>query len=1156
MKTSLLFILLLFLNLEAYSKDATNYVGDLLFNNGSEHTIDLKVELVSIPFEGKTSPSVDPLNRFDLLYNGTKHRHFNQLGPIDFIIPYLIQKDNCGPGLCLDMSSTTGIEPQQTPTDGLWALGIYKFTVHVDDLDELFIFYWNCLDSKYNKPNFHGEEYYRDWQFEYDDNEEQGGRIIITAEGPYEYFDYIEEYDPLNGIPEISPWDLLYERSEPWEEIFYVRTTPFGVWPSIAQNNNTRVFKIGTKIILDGVLENLGNNDNQGYNTYNFGDPLNYWENPPIPQPPCGLCTHENVYTTPGLVSINQIQQRPEGMKFIAESGDQITLTDQKRLYVTGVGDNIGDTLVFKPGSSIILGEEAEIGAVLGGVVIYEDPYINYSNNSCFISFANSTLDIRSNQTINNGALLVVEQDGVLKIADNVTITVEDSGGRLIFLPGSKIIMGNNSKIVVKNGAYLYADGTDFTSNGTWDGIYFENAGTSTQASTIKNCTFEDAKVPIKIYNTSTSTANNSIVIQNNTIQVPATGSYGIYADNANKLFIQGNNISTSTSNLKPCIYIKHPYSGDGLPGSGPSPEYDLKIVNNTFSNTNAAMILAGYTSALVPYYIAGNKDNGTALQGYGLIGRRITGTIKQNRMSTAGVRNFLIHQSNPAFYDNEIKSNVSANGRGLVLLSESSPILAPYTTGQQDLVWQGGYNKLEGKEFAMELNYANSVLLEDGQNTFKIGTSSNFYLYGAFTPIFPTLNAKNNCWEPSGASNNVWNSSGSVTVIMNPQSNSCGSITPLSSIVTDLGDGVFDTVWVTEGDAMPTPQDAILYGQANDYTSNGFHFDAISTYKSLIDSFPSSDYLFASLYDLYTSHETLDTFSLQEDRNIHFGALKTYLENKITSGNYDSKFEQDAYNIVLMCEGNMDNYDNQITGYQFLSLYHPDLESRLIASDDLAIVEDLLEGEGGGSTNLTAEQYAKKVKIKIDKLISSDPVLKSVKESYDNTKKENTKNLEKELKTKFGKEKAEIKMLKTRQLEERIDSRIRENMLLMRTLTNDEKEQRSLETMMIIASMDRNEITMDNPVSSSPFSYKLEQNYPNPFNPSTTISFSVPNDLIVKIKVYDITGREVKTLVNELKTAGQYSVSFNGNGLASGVYFYTINAGSFVETKRMVLVK
>jgi hypothetical protein len=92
------------------------------------------------------------------------------------------------------------------------------------------------------------------------------------------------------------------------------------------------------------------------------------------------------------------------------------------------------------------------------------------------------------------------------------------------------------------------------------------------------------------------------------------------------------------------------------------------------------------------------------------------------------------------------------------------------------------------------------------------------------------------------------------------------------------------------------------------------------------------------------------------------------------------------------------------------------------------------------------------------------------------------------------------------------------------------------------------------------PTAYSLEQNYPNPFNPSTVIRYAIPQDGLVTLKVYDITGREVTTLVNEQKSAGTYEARFdareNGKSLASGVYFYRVQAGAFSEVRKMVLLK
>ena len=88
------------------------------------------------------------------------------------------------------------------------------------------------------------------------------------------------------------------------------------------------------------------------------------------------------------------------------------------------------------------------------------------------------------------------------------------------------------------------------------------------------------------------------------------------------------------------------------------------------------------------------------------------------------------------------------------------------------------------------------------------------------------------------------------------------------------------------------------------------------------------------------------------------------------------------------------------------------------------------------------------------------------------------------------------------------------------------------------------------------PKNYELAQNYPNPFNPVTKISFALPTQGFVSLKIYDITGREIKTLVNEIKQAGYYTVNFNSSNLSSGVYFYRIQSGDFVQTKRMVILK
>ena len=99
-----------------------------------------------------------------------------------------------------------------------------------------------------------------------------------------------------------------------------------------------------------------------------------------------------------------------------------------------------------------------------------------------------------------------------------------------------------------------------------------------------------------------------------------------------------------------------------------------------------------------------------------------------------------------------------------------------------------------------------------------------------------------------------------------------------------------------------------------------------------------------------------------------------------------------------------------------------------------------------------------------------------------------------------------------------------------------------------VVVSVDQREQT--------PVSYLLLQNYPNPFNPSTTIKFELPKSSAVRLSVFDILGREVSVLVNEKRDAGVHKVKFDGSNIASGVYLYRLQAGSFVETKKMLVVK
>ncbi|MBN1397189.1 MAG: T9SS type A sorting domain-containing protein [Bacteroidetes bacterium] len=99
-------------------------------------------------------------------------------------------------------------------------------------------------------------------------------------------------------------------------------------------------------------------------------------------------------------------------------------------------------------------------------------------------------------------------------------------------------------------------------------------------------------------------------------------------------------------------------------------------------------------------------------------------------------------------------------------------------------------------------------------------------------------------------------------------------------------------------------------------------------------------------------------------------------------------------------------------------------------------------------------------------------------------------------------------------------------------------------------------QLTNVNVKGALPDQFYIEQNYPNPFNPTTIINYSIPKQSYVTIKIIDALGREISTLVNEEKPAGNHKIIFNAVDLTSGVYFYQIKADKFMQTNKMILLR
>ncbi|MBN1634329.1 MAG: T9SS type A sorting domain-containing protein, partial [Ignavibacteria bacterium] len=135
-------------------------------------------------------------------------------------------------------------------------------------------------------------------------------------------------------------------------------------------------------------------------------------------------------------------------------------------------------------------------------------------------------------------------------------------------------------------------------------------------------------------------------------------------------------------------------------------------------------------------------------------------------------------------------------------------------------------------------------------------------------------------------------------------------------------------------------------------------------------------------------------------------------------------------------------------------------------------------------------------------------------------------------------------------------------NLITLRGMSDKQKEERRFNDLMTISGIKNTGAVKSEINNITPEKYELSQNYPNPFNPVTNIQFTIPKSGLVSLKVYDVLGREVKSLVNEFKQAGSYIVSFDvrhggsSSELSSGIYFYRLEAGDFVQIKRMILLK
>jgi len=816
--------------------------------------------------------------------------------------------------------------------------------------------------------------------------------------------------------------------------------------------------------------------------------------------------------------------------------------------------------------------------AVWGGTLYIGENSLVNMNDGGFLTVKNGgKIVIGKNSKINIGdwSWLGLEDDAELTIGENANILFEDWSW-LIMGNNSAIRFGENSGLKFREWSYMNAD-TDDTSHiyltgqnsqTRWNGIIFDSTRIN---DTIEKCIFSEAKTAITIRNSNVS-SNVTRIFEDNIFNVPeGLNTKGIYSDNTHKITIEGNTFNMPTtvgSNLHVGIYL-NTASTSSVPvnvdpeGAGEDPEdqmvYILNIINNTFNKGTASIVLANFTSNFLPYYIKSNNFEQPASQ-MNIFGIKIGGTIKNNVMTSMqtplGIH---LANSNPTLFNNIIPARDVA----LHLVGHCYPNLAPQISGNQT-TWTGGKNQLSVSNFdAVQLQAFGNVFTDYGRNKF-IAPSSGYHLYGWIDSTVEIYKSRNNCWyRPGNSMPNIYlvrpNTGQPISTITYNYVFDCNSEPDPSEYELDyMGHEIWDSIMISENDIGEQPEeDEQLFIQAMDYYTDNQYVNSIMAYKSLINTYPSSNFVKDALYNMYSCHEALDTSSNQDYINTLFGNLNVYLEQKIESDSYDTEFEDVAFDVKLMCESKLQNYNDAMNGYEFIALFHPDPNTRLIASWNYEAVQAILNsGSSGGFHEVNLEYLLEKKIVEVEKVISENPVMQKMKKSYEVQFRERKGLIEEQIKIESSNlDESDYINRKIEELDKLKTDKAKHNLLILKNLSTEELDRNKLEDMFLTSRNFRNEsLTSRN--SILPDQYKLSQNYPNPFNPTTTINYELPTDGIVTIKIFDLVGKEIATLVNESKKAGSYQVLFNGQNFSSGIYFYKIEVGNFVETRKMVLIK
>ena len=763
-----------------------------------------------------------------------------------------------------------------------------------------------------------------------------------------------------------------------------------------------------------------------------------------------------------------------------------------------------------------------------------------------------------ANLTSNNYLQFI---NSIFTINDNITFTNNYKYGLHITGQDAKFISGNNSVLnsvfedilYLENGATIEANGTIFQSSnsGIWWGISLDNP----KIVNINFCTFNNAVTAISINNSNI----NGVLISNNTFNIPLDYiNVGILIENGRNITILKNIFTLpvydgSVNNT--AIQIIN--GANSEEDNNLAPWFNINILDNEFYDGMFHIVAGGIADNLAPINILRNNFH-NGLRNISLI--YSCGNISENTIiSSTGYENdhpycIYLEGGFPNFLNNTIQSinnNFDFN-------TSCFPNLAPLRISENQYLWKGGKNKLttynHNNIWAPDQNSPGYFYTDYGKNEFNISSSNSWHMYGYLSDNGPACYESNgNCWNGNNGYPKellLHSDNSEYPFCYDPQIDCNFDEQIVDNIISNLGNGIYDTILISQSNSnLPINNDEALFatGVKNSELKN--YSTAILNFKNLINSYPESKYIGSSVSYLYKNNVLSDTNHTQNWRNILFGDLKNYLENKIQLYDTNAEFINTAFDYYLKCAIKTKNYTIALDGYQYITNNSPSANERFLASINYIEVEGLIQGSGEGQNDIASfvKSYLTKINKPLKEILSN---IYSKKEKYirhhEALELKNSKNV---VVTKLN-------LDNKRKLDKILKERAINNIISSKNLNKKQRREKVVNELSVLLNNGSNfQQAKENSVSQ-PINYSLSQNYPNPFNPVTKIIYSIEKQGLVTLKIYDILGREIKTLANEVKTPGNYLVEFNGIEFASGVYFYRIQAGKFSQVKRMVLIK